>query len=591
MPSTVPTQSEFEQATARISQLRQDFDQEIARINARVTALESGTPTPPPVPPPTTHLLLIDAGGPGGTRPGQPAWLPDPGGSVVDKTGTPIASHGIPWLWERYGSTIKYSFKTNGTGKVAIHTAEAWGPNIELGGRRFDIIVSDDFQGSRTLTVKPQDDFGPNKPGTYQLDFTGNFTLTLKGRPDSVDPAACLYGLEVTSSAPVERDGSVVPSPGPSPTPPPPPIVVPPPTGGGPTPGAVVVTQGNLDRINSPEIILRGDFTGLRHVPRPGQRIWLDGGKFNGNGQEFMFRALPGGWDVLGVPGTQAEVFNYGRPGSQRAVIDFKDPDWPKAGRYDVGKCGEVANFTIRDIKGEALHYGGVNGHFHHMQLLRSDGGVLVAGWGKGHVLEDSTLAGGGVVGSPGHESGDAKLFAGANYVVRRLTVKGATGPGLWFDGMCIDPIIEDVVVKDCTGPGIFLEIGFGGTVRRVTCERTNTNWGGAFGGAAFAISMNDETLLEDCVAKDSKQAVMVTYQPFRQAEFSHYPKYITDYAKRTQFSVKNVRIRNFVNDNSGGMGAGHDGGSPPSVLDTVRFENTTMRGNARWINKRPSWT
>lgn len=610
MPSTNPTQSEFEsktnnldaqigEANIRISQLRQDFDAEMLRINAkfetatsdiailenrldgheaRIAALEGSEPSPPP--PPGTHTIRIDSGGHGDDR-----WAADRNGNIVDKRGTPIGAFGVPWEYERYGSILRYRFETDGAGTVSIHTAEAWGPNIALGGRRMDFDIelgSGGVSGTGMLGVNPQEDFGPNKPGVYQLEFEGNFELVISAAMDSIDPAACVYGVEVSSSLPVELVGET------SPSPPPPP---PPPTNGpGPSPGAVVITPGNLDHLNDGEIILQGDFRGLTHRPRPGQRIWLDG-TFDGNGQAFMFREKPGGWDVLGVPNSDSQVYNYGRSGSQRAVIDFKDPDWPHAGRYDVGKCGEVANFTIRDIKGEALHYGGVDGHFHHMQLLRSAGGVLVAGWGKGHILEDSTLVGGGVVGSPGHESGNAKLFAGADYIVRRLTVKGAQGPGLWFDGMCIDPIIEDIVVKDCTGPGIFLEIGFGGTVRNVLCERTNTSWGGAFGGAAFAISMNDKTTLEDCTAKDSNGAVIVTYQPFRQDDFSHYPRYITDYAGRSKFSVNNVKVRNFINNNSGQIGAGHDGGSPPSVLDTVSFENTTMLGNARWVNKRPGWT
>lgn len=77
-------------------------------------------------------------------------------------------------------------------------------------------------------------------------------------------------------------------------------------------------------------------------------------------------------------------------------------------------------------------------------------------------------------------EAGATKFVHATDLLIRNCYSHDNDGPGFWTDGTVYDPVVEDCVAESDAGPGINIEITYGGLVQRntvVDCGHGWTSW------------------------------------------------------------------------------------------------------------------
>ena len=227
MTVSVPTSEEFALALAALDARfdagdaeRDELADEVARLVARVAALEGADPDPDPDPAPTpTRVVRVNVGGPALAVAGV-AWEADRGFTGGQTSAQGSGHYGGPSVYdtERWGSRFSYALTglPVGTAVVRLHFAENYEPTDRPGERVFDVTAVGVTRSGVDVVAEAG---GQHVP--YVLDVpvdvppSGRVDVSLVGRVN----AATLHALEALCYGTVQPDPEPDPDPDPVPDP------------------------------------------------------------------------------------------------------------------------------------------------------------------------------------------------------------------------------------------------------------------------------------------------------------------------------------------------------------------------------------
>lgn len=141
-------------------------------------------------------------------------------------------------------------------------------------------------------------------------------------------------------------------------------------------------------------------------------------------------------------------------------------------------------------------------------------GGSHTTGWAEGIVVEDNEIHHNNRLFQWVWEGGGTKFVHTRDMIFRNNYSHHNDGPGYWCDIANRDPEIYGNTIEDNNGPGIMLEIGYGGHVHDNTVKRNALTVGAHFGGAAgIFISATNDVEVNNNVVEDNRGGILAIQQ------------------------------------------------------------------------------
>ncbi len=315
-----------------------------------------------------------------------------------------------------------------------------------------------------------------------------------------------------------------------------------------------------------------GTYVGQWFEPREGQTIWMAGTRWDGVGTRQWIRRLPGGARFVRLIGP-AEAFGYAKTQPrkwQSGILDFRTQhsyalDVPHSKWY-------VWDIEVHSSNGVGIYLGGeskvVRCTAHHMSNLGFGGYMCSRTEMWDCEGSDNTTHG-----DHGWEAGGFKAVVNDGMRVYRWKAFRNAGPGWWPDISVSDLLLEDFEIADNLR-GIHDEIGYDSTYLNGVL-RDNGSGSPWLWGSQFLVSTSQGIVAKGITIEGDRDAIGLINQPFRIPERLH-PSTVPNRHARI-YETRDVLLEEFTLRPTGmvQIGANSDGGST-LVGRNLNFEGFT---------------